>query len=145
MRVIIKQVGVMHPSWPPFGGGGQHCTTMTREYGNRIHEICSEKKNTDGKNTSLHLDNALLPNKLDIANTKKIANHQIIEQHCETQGRRRCLAAGVLDIWHCTDHEGVARKYLARHGSTRSWHGTAQDIPDNGNTYVLSSPPTEKT
>ena len=27
------------------------------------------------------------------------------------------------------DHEGTARKYLARHGSTRSWHGTARDVP----------------
>ena len=29
-----------------------------------------------------------------------------------------------------TDHEGTARKYLARHGSTRSGHGMARDIPD---------------
>ena len=28
------------------------------------------------------------------------------------------------------DHEGTARKYLARHGSTRSGHGTARDVPD---------------
>ena len=28
-----------------------------------------------------------------------------------------------------TDHEGTARKYLARHGSTRSGHGTARDVP----------------
>ena len=40
-----------------------------------------------------------------------------IEQCSGLQGRRRCLAAGVLDIWHGTDHEGTARKYLARHGS----------------------------
>ena len=33
------------------------------------------------------------------------------------------------NIWHGTDHEGTARKYLARHGSTRSWHGTARDVP----------------
>ena len=59
-----------------------------REYGNRIH---------------LHLENALLPNKMKIAKTKKYANDQIIEQHSEKQGRRRCLAAGVLDIWLGTD------------------------------------------
>ena len=52
-----------------------------------------------------------------------------IEQCSGLQGRRRCLAAGVLDIWHGTDHEGTARKYLARHGSTRSGHGTARDVP----------------
>ena len=36
-------------------------------------------------------------------------------------GRRRCLAAGVLDIWHGTDHEGTARihQILARHGTGR--------------------------
>ena len=33
------------------------------------------------------------------------------------------------NIWHGTDHKGTARKYLPRHGSTRSWHGTARDIP----------------
>ena len=55
-----------------------------------------------------------------------------IEQCSGLQGRRRCLAAGVLDIWHGTDHEGTARKYLARHGSTRSGHGTARDVPGNG-------------
>ena len=37
---------------------------------------------------------------------------------------------GVLDIWHGTDHKDTACKYLARHGSTRSWHGTGQDIPE---------------
>ena len=52
-----------------------------------------------------------------------------IEHFSGPQGRRRCLAAGVLDIWHGTDHQGTARKYLARHGSTRSGHGTAWDIP----------------
>ena len=36
------------------------------------------------------------------------------------------------NIWHGTDHKGTARKYLAWHGSTRSWHGTAQDIPVHG-------------
>ena len=29
------------------------------------------------------------------------------------------------NIWHGTDHKGTARKCLAWHGSTRSWHGTA--------------------
>ena len=33
------------------------------------------------------------------------------------------------NIWHGTDHKGTARKYLARHGSTRSGHGTARDVP----------------
>ena len=33
------------------------------------------------------------------------------------------------NIWHGTDHQGTARKYLARHGSTRSGHGTARDVP----------------
>ena len=33
------------------------------------------------------------------------------------------------NIWHGTDHKGTARKYLAQHGSTGSWRGTAQDIP----------------
>ena len=42
-------------------------------------------------------------------------------EHCSgTQGRRRCLAAGVLDIWHGTDHEGTARNI---------WHGT--DPPES--------------
>ena len=41
-----------------------------------------------------------------------------IEQYSGPQGRRRCLAAGVLDIWHGTD----------RHGNI--WHGT--DPPDLG-------------
>ena len=38
--------------------------------------------------------------------------------------------------WHGTEifgtarnHKGTARKYLARHGSTRSGHGMAPDIP----------------
>ena len=35
-------------------------------------------------------------------------------------------------IWDGTDHKSTARKYLARHGSTRSGHGTARDIPDIG-------------
>ena len=35
------------------------------------------------------------------------------------------------NVWHGTDPQGTARKYLARHGSTRSWHGTARDVPDN--------------
>ena len=48
-------------------------------------------------------------------NHDKIANHQIIEQHCETQGRRRCLAAGVLDIWHGTDLPDLG---TARHGKS---------------------------
>ena len=34
------------------------------------------------------------------------------------------------NIWHGTDHEGTARKYLARHGSIRSGHGTARDVPE---------------
>ena len=51
-----------------------------------------------------------------------------IEQCSGLQGRRRCLAAGVLDIWHGTDHEGhgteifgTARihQILARHGTGR--------------------------
>ena len=33
------------------------------------------------------------------------------------------------NIWHGTDPQGTARKYLARHGSTRSGHGTARDVP----------------
>ena len=33
------------------------------------------------------------------------------------------------NIWHGTDHKGTAQKYLARHGSTRSGHGTARDVP----------------
>ena len=41
------------------------------------------------------------------------------------------------NIWHGTDRKGTARKYLARHGSTRSWHRTARDIPD----YLPISPP----
>ena len=42
-----------------------------------------------------------------------------IEQCSGLQGRRRCLAAGVLDIWHGTDHEGTARKSAAsRQGGT---------------------------
>ena len=54
-----------------------------------------------------------------------------IEQCSGLQGRRRCLAAGVLDIWHGTDHEGTARKsaasrkggtgvFLTRHGTSES-------------------------
>ena len=43
-----------------------------------------------------------------------------IEQCSGLQGRRRCLAAGVLDIWHGTDHEGTARKpVLAREREAR--------------------------
>ena len=53
-----------------------------------------------------------------------------IEQCSGLQGRRRCLAAGVLDIWRGTDHKGTARTYLARHGSISSWHGTARDVPE---------------
>ena len=30
------------------------------------------------------------------------------------------------NIWHGTDHKGTARKYMARHGSTRSGHGTGR-------------------
>ena len=41
----------------------------------------------------------------------------------------RILRARHGNIWHGTDHEGTARKYLARHGSTRSGHGTARDVP----------------
>ena len=33
------------------------------------------------------------------------------------------------NIWPGTDHKDTARKYLARHGSTRSGHGTARDVP----------------
>ena len=36
-----------------------------------------------------------------------------IEQCSGLQGRRRCLAAGVLDIWHGTDHKGTAQKSAA--------------------------------
>ena len=54
-----------------------------------------------------------------------------IEQCSGLQGRRRCLAAGVLDIWHGTDHQGTARKsaaslqggtgvFLTRHGTSES-------------------------
>ena len=66
-----------------------------------------------------------------------------IEHFSGPQGRRRCLAAGVLDIWHGTDHQGTARKYLARHGSTRSGHGTARDVPACGATLdiaIISTP-----
>ena len=44
-------------------------------------------------------------------------------------GTARIMRARHGNIWHGTDHEGMARKYLARHGSTRSWHGTARDVP----------------
>ena len=47
----------------------------------------------------------------------------------EIFGTARILRARHGNIWHGTDHKGMAQKYLARHGSTRSWHGTARDIP----------------
>ena len=40
------------------------------------------------------------------------------------------------NIWHGTDHKGTARKYLARHGSTRSGHGTTRDIPATVTTFA---------
>ena len=54
-----------------------------------------------------------------------------IEQCSVLQGRRRCLAAGVLDMWRTTDHKGTARKsaaslqggtgvFLTRHGTSES-------------------------
>ena len=41
---------------------------------------------------------------------------------------RKCLARHG-NILHGTDHKGKARKYLARHRSTRSRHGTARGPP----------------
>ena len=38
-----------------------------------------------------------------------------IEQCSGLQGRRRCLAAGVLDIWHGTDPQDLG---TARHGTS---------------------------
>ena len=38
-----------------------------------------------------------------------------IEQYSGPQGRRRCLAAGVLDIWHGTDPPDLGT----------AWHGTS--------------------
>ena len=38
-----------------------------------------------------------------------------IEQYSGPQGRRRCLAAGVLDIWHGTDPPDLG---TARHGTS---------------------------
>ena len=38
-----------------------------------------------------------------------------IEQCSGLQGRRRCLAAGVLDIWHGTDPPDLG---TARHGTS---------------------------
>jgi hypothetical protein len=53
-----------------------------------------------------------------------------IEHFSGPQGRRRCLAAGVLDIWHGTDHQGTARKSAAsRKGGTGvflTMHGTSE-------------------
>ena len=40
-----------------------------------------------------------------------------IEQCSGLQGRRRCLAAGVLDIWHGTDPPDLG---TARHGTSLS-------------------------
>ena len=46
-----------------------------------------------------------------------------IEQYSGPQGRRRCLAAGVLDIWHSTDPADI--------GTAR----TARDVPALENYY----------
>ena len=47
-----------------------------------------------------------------------------IEQCSGLQGRRRCLAAGVLDIWHGTDPQDLG---TARHGTSL---GDAASMPD---------------
>ena len=68
------------------------------------------------------LDPKALGTAFDVKKNKKVRMElhilTFIEQCSGLQGRRRCLAAGVLDIWHGTDHEGTARKYLARHGTS---------------------------
>ena len=51
----------------------------------------------------------------------------------------RIIRARHGNIWHGTDHQGTARKYLARHGSTRSGHGTARDVPAMGYTRPRES------
>ena len=50
-----------------------------------------------------------------------------IEQCSGLQGRRRCLAAGVLDIWHGTDPPGLG---TARHGTGRPYLGLCTGSDD---------------
>ena len=45
-----------------------------------------------------------------------------IEQCSGLQGRRRCLAAGVLDIWHGTDPPDHG---TAQHGTSLYWYPIA--------------------
>ena len=45
-----------------------------------------------------------------------------IEQCSGLQGRRRCLAAGVLDIWHATDPPDLG---TARHGTSLEYGSQA--------------------
>ena len=57
--------------------------------------------------------------------------------YCARHGTEMFSTARIIrarngNIWHGTDHKGTARKYLARHGSTRSWHGTARGVPERG-------------
>ena len=63
-----------------------------------------------------------------------------IEQCSGLQGRRRCLAAGVLDIWHGTDHEGAARKSAAsRQGRNGRVFNKARNIGISGICEALDS------
>ena len=63
------------------------------------------------------LDPKALGTAFDVKKNKKVRMElhilTFIEQCSGLQGRRRCLAAGVLDIWHGTDHEGTAWKSAA--------------------------------
>ena len=56
-----------------------------------------------------------------------------IEHFSGPQGRRRRLTAGVLDIWHGTDHEGTAQKSAAsRQGRNGRVFNKARNIGISG-------------
>ena len=88
------------------------------------------------------LDPKALGTAFDVKKNKKVRMElhilTFIEQCSGLQGRRRCLAAGVLDIWHGPDHKGTTQRYLAWHGYTTSWHGTARGAPELGGVHFRS-------
>ena len=65
------------------------------------------------------LDPKALGTAFDVKKNKKVRMElhilTFIEQCSGLQGRRRCLAAGVLDIWHGTDPPDLG---TARHGTS---------------------------